>query len=181
MSDKEKKDKKEKLTKEWLFAEQLRLKEEQNFVEQQKNLLMIEFQKLAADKEMFHAEMKKQKAMLKAEALEMFHNATEGRHPFDSYEDEDVNDDETFDETSRGRFEDNVSTEDQVRLVSLGYFGGVTNYTSLKKRYKDLMKIYHPDNKNGDSFTVRCITKEYEILKEQYKDTKDHKEHKEKK
>ncbi len=49
-----------------------------------------------------------------------------------------------------------------------GFFGGVTNFLSLKKRYKDLMKLYHPDNKNGDEFTVMLINKEYEILKERF-------------
>lgn len=50
-----------------------------------------------------------------------------------------------------------------------GFFGGVTGQTSLKKRYKELMKIFHPDNKNGDAFTVACINKEYEMLKEKYR------------
>ncbi len=43
----------------------------------------------------------------------------------------------------------------------------VVKIDNLVKRYKELIKIYHPDNKNGDSFTVACITKEYEILKEE--------------
>ena len=47
-----------------------------------------------------------------------------------------------------------------------GFFSGVTGINSLRKRYKELMKIYHPDNKYGDSFTVACINKEYEIMKE---------------
>ena len=47
-----------------------------------------------------------------------------------------------------------------------GFFSGVTGINSLRKRYKELMKIYHPDNKYGDSFIVACINKEYEIMKE---------------
>ncbi|HAF26429.1 MAG TPA: hypothetical protein DCG85_03835 [Lachnospiraceae bacterium] len=49
-----------------------------------------------------------------------------------------------------------------------GFFGGVSNFLSLKKRYKDLMKLYHPDNKNGDEFTVTLINREYEVLKEKF-------------
>ena len=46
------------------------------------------------------------------------------------------------------------------------FFCGVTDAPSLKKRYKDLMKIYHPDNANGDNDTLLEITKEYNKLKE---------------
>lgn len=36
----------------------------------------------------------------------------------------------------------------------------------LKKRYKDLIKIYHPDNVAGDTRTVQEINKEYEKMKQ---------------
>lgn len=45
------------------------------------------------------------------------------------------------------------------------YFKGVRNQMALKKRYKDLMKIFHPDNVCGDKETVEKINKEYEALK----------------
>lgn len=45
------------------------------------------------------------------------------------------------------------------------YFKGVTNILGLKKRYKDLIKIFHPDNMCGDSQAVVQITNEYEELK----------------
>lgn len=44
------------------------------------------------------------------------------------------------------------------------YFNGVTDKASLKKRYHELLKIYHPDNQNGDTETVQRIQKEYEYL-----------------
>lgn len=47
-------------------------------------------------------------------------------------------------------------------------FKGVDDTTSLKKRYKDLIKIYHPDNSNGDKDLVQAITDEYEELKRFY-------------
>ncbi len=45
------------------------------------------------------------------------------------------------------------------------YFRGVTNSLALKKRYKDLLKIFHPDNMSGDSDTLIQINMEYEKLK----------------
>ena len=48
------------------------------------------------------------------------------------------------------------------------YFAGVTDKKSLKKRYHDLLKIYHPDNQNGDSSVSRQIQEEYKALSEKY-------------
>ena len=48
-------------------------------------------------------------------------------------------------------------------------FKGVTNELELKKRYKDLMKIYHPDNIAGDDTAVQEINKEYDLLKTEFR------------
>jgi len=45
------------------------------------------------------------------------------------------------------------------------FFKGVANELALKKRYKDLIKIYHPDNLDGDTCTIQEINREYERLK----------------
>ncbi len=45
------------------------------------------------------------------------------------------------------------------------FFRGVTHPLALKKRYKDLIKIYHPDNLGGDKSMLQQINKEYDHLK----------------
>ena len=45
------------------------------------------------------------------------------------------------------------------------FFKGITNAYALKKRYKDLIKIYHPDNENGDNYVLQEINDEYNELK----------------
>lgn len=45
------------------------------------------------------------------------------------------------------------------------FFIGVESHQALKKRYKDLIKIYHPDNLGGDTGTIQEINREYERLK----------------
>ena len=49
-------------------------------------------------------------------------------------------------------------------------FRGVNknNPLALKKRYKDLMKMFHPDNSAGDQEMVQLINEEYELLCRQY-------------
>lgn len=59
-------------------------------------------------------------------------------------------------ESSKSRF--NV---DDIGIL----FAGVKNHLALKKRYKDLIKIYHPDNLAGDKAVVQEINKEYDRLK----------------
>ncbi len=46
------------------------------------------------------------------------------------------------------------------------FFSGVSDKKALKKRYKDLIKIYHPDGETGDTATVAEINREYDNLKE---------------
>lgn len=45
-------------------------------------------------------------------------------------------------------------------------FRNVTNPLTLKKRYKDLVKIFHPDNLCGDEQLVQLINKEFVRKKE---------------
>lgn len=50
------------------------------------------------------------------------------------------------------------------------FFLGVNNEQSLKKRYKDLIKIYHPDNLSGDTGAIQEINREYDKLKQHYEE-----------
>lgn len=43
-------------------------------------------------------------------------------------------------------------------------FDGITDRESLKKRYRDLLKIYHPDNLNGNTIMTQKIQTAYEQL-----------------
>ncbi len=47
-------------------------------------------------------------------------------------------------------------------------FRGVNSFLALKKRYKDLIKMFHPDNVAGDHEMVQLINREYEELKKAY-------------
>ena len=52
------------------------------------------------------------------------------------------------------------------------FFKGVGTPLALKKRYKDLIKIFHPDNVAGDKDIIQRINKEYENLKVKYENVK---------
>lgn len=52
--------------------------------------------------------------------------------------------------------------------ISRLLFQGVKSQLALKKRYKDLLKMFHPDNIAGDHEMVLIINSAYEKLKEDY-------------
>ena len=45
------------------------------------------------------------------------------------------------------------------------FFSGVDSELGMRKRYKDLIKIFHPDNRDGDTGTLQVINKEYDKMK----------------
>lgn len=55
----------------------------------------------------------------------------------------------------------NYAPASNVKLL----FRGVNDSASLKKRYKELNKIFHPDNTHGDTELIKAINEEYEIQK----------------
>ena len=57
---------------------------------------------------------------------------------------------------------------DSSAYDNTSFFRGVDSELSLRKRYKDLLKIFHPDNKCGDTKTLLLIQTEYERIRRQY-------------
>ncbi len=54
------------------------------------------------------------------------------------------------------------ASEEAVKLL----FRGANNTLALRKRYRDLVKIFHPDNMFGDEELVQMINREYMKRKE---------------
>ena len=69
-----------------------------------------------------------------------------------------------FDQVQANSYEPVVETGNVVHGEM--FFAGVSNQKALKKRYKELIKIYHPDGAAGDTATVAEINREYDNLKE---------------
>jgi hypothetical protein len=57
---------------------------------------------------------------------------------------------------------------DNSAYDNTSFFRGVNNELELRKRYKELLKIFHPDNKCGDTKTLIKIQTEYENLRSRY-------------
>ncbi|MCR4587583.1 MAG: hypothetical protein K5682_04170 [Lachnospiraceae bacterium] len=81
-----------------------------------------------------------------------------------------LNDEKRKFERQKENFESGYQSSYQAQAAASGavFFRGVTNLFTLKKRYKDLIKLYHPDNLAGDKDTACLIREEYEMLKEKF-------------
>ena len=60
--------------------------------------------------------------------------------------------------------QDDIKIPNQQKEAPMSFFAGCNDAESIKKRYRDLSKIYHPDAASGDSSSFVNIQNEYEEL-----------------
>jgi predicted nuclease with TOPRIM domain len=152
----------------WLFNENIRLEAARNALQQTE-------QKFIAERRQFQEEMKElnqrlvqEKKRLK-EDLAFFDKKMEilksGFAQLDT--------DKQNLEKERERFalqkdailrEASYTRYDTVEIL----FMGTSNPLALKKRYKDLLKIFHPDNMAGDHEMIMAINKHYEKKRNEF-------------
>lgn len=60
------------------------------------------------------------------------------------------------------------SFDEKENITSGKFFAGIHSKEALKKRYHDLIKIFHPDNFDGDTTTLQEINREYDSLCKEY-------------
>lgn len=167
----------------WLFKEKLKMEAERKQLETERELLLKEQQQFEAEKKEYEYEMKSYMKKIRFEKERMkqeksffdtkfkilengFRQLAADKEQFqyekkmfetmkkvNQYHDE--MQDETFDYEDGG-------------YVPVFFFKGVNSPLGLKKRYKDLIKIFHPDNLFGDHDTILKINKEYEMMKKKY-------------
>ncbi len=109
--------------------EERRLAEKERLIKAKWELLEMELQKLAGEREAF--EKKKESEAVQADG-------TQSRMT--------------------------IKYPSEVEL----FFSGVENELDMKKRYRELIKIFHPDNASGDTQTLQMINRTYESLKKQF-------------
>lgn len=166
-------------SKSWLFEENIRLQEEKKRLdelsaelEQQK--LLIEEQSAKFIKE--RAEFRKEMTMLTAQVTKERQRLKQDEVFFDKKMEilkagfADLERDKKEVEAMKMRLEAQASFYGDDDVPGYGapiarmLFKGISNPLMLKKRYKDLIKIYHPDNIAGDHELFNAITVEYERL-----------------
>lgn len=139
-----------------VFEDRERLKKESDEVN---NRIVIERKRLKEEQQFFDKKMNILKNGF--EALEADRKALQNARKQFEYE--------------RGLYSSNRSSTiipKDNEDIAISLFKGVNSLLSLKKRYKDLLKIFHPDNMGGDHEMVLAINKIYEQLKKNYENSK---------
>ncbi len=80
----------------------------------------------------------------------------------EDYDDEDYDDDEYEDD----EYEDENETHSEKpassgNITSFNFFAGCSSRDSVDKKYKSLVKLYHPDNMDGDNAALQEINVQY--------------------
>lgn len=89
---------------------------------------------------------------------------------YEDYDDEDDEEDnEAYEEYQRQQArrewqERQMQERKKTEAPSPGFFNGCKDAASIKRRYRDLCKVYHPDAGNGSSEVFNKITEEYNRL-----------------
>ncbi|MBQ9438270.1 MAG: hypothetical protein IJU50_08045 [Lachnospiraceae bacterium] len=135
--------------KKWLFGENIRLGEERKKLDAYAEEISKEKAKLVQENELFDKKMQILTRGFDELNMDKKRFAEEKRR------------EEAW---LRQEREDLASIGDNVSV----FFKGVTNSFLLKKRYRDLLKLFHPDNMGGDHQMVIKINQEYDRLKNDF-------------
>ena len=84
------------------------------------------------------------------------------------YEDDNYADDDYEDEDFEDDYDDPGSRRDPAASSSFDFFAGCTNRESVDKKYKSLVKLYHPDNMDGDTAALQEINAQYAEAKKRF-------------
>lgn len=157
--------------KHWLFLENVRL-------QQERQELVEERQKITKEKEVFEKSVESHKSALEVQERKLCKQKEIFEKKWQILENElrryardrdRLAKDKIIIERERENLKRLQSqTKTNVITGSGRYFAGVSSVASLKKRYRELLKIYHPDNEAGDETAVLLINQEYKNLKKQY-------------
>lgn len=145
--------------KKWLFKEQIRLQELNRSLEDERKL--IEIQKGMLQRQ-------QSKSLLLKKQLESQKNLFDQKWLLLEKETRQLSLDKEKFNREKLIYKDKVYREARRSMANAEnvkiFFKGVVDTDSLKKRYKALLKIYHPDNMNGDNELLQAINTEYERL-----------------
>ena len=142
--------------KHFLFLESVRLSQEKNELDDERRKIELEWKKIAREKDLFEKQWKIVERELRRIGTDRDNIARDKAY----IEREKAN--------LRKLQQEQRKAASTVNVKSGTYFAGVSGATGLRKRYRDLLKVYHPDNGNGDSATLLAINTEYETVIKQF-------------
>ena len=155
----------------WLFQENIRLQNERNELEDMQDKLVEEKNRFRDEMDAVSRHIAMEQKRLREENLffdkklailqDGFRKLDEYRHRFEQ---------EKRRLEQSGRYQ---SQREDVELLGQGdniahvLFRSAGNPLTLRKRYRDLLKIFHPDNFCGDAELMQYINREFQRRREE--------------
>lgn len=152
--------------KKWLFKENIRIEADRKIIEEERKV--IEIQKGLLQRQ-------QNKNLLLKKQLENQKNLFDKQWQLLEIETRKLVCDQEKFKLEKLKYRDKVYREVRKNISEPAgtglFFKGVKDAGSLKRRYKELLKIYHPDNLNGDNSILQSINAEYEKMLKTYSGT----------
>lgn len=153
----------------WLFKENIRIQMERNELKRMEDKLIRERKQFQSEMEEVNHRLVVERKRLKQDEL-FFDKKMEilksGFAQLD-IERKKVERDRLILEADKNAHVSYTKQEKGMDMAEM-LFQGVNSPLALKKRYKDLIKMFHPDNIAGDHEMVLMVNKIYEELKRDY-------------
>ena len=152
----------------WLFKESCRLENQESALEERYNQLEIQEREFSEKHRKEYAKLEHDRKKLNEDKAFFEQKLDILKNGYDELQ---ADKKKVEQEWEKIRLEKMYMEEDMYSSGKL-FFKGVNSVLALKKRYKDLLKIYHPDNVGGDHEMVTIITAEYNQLLRQFEVSK---------
>ncbi|MBQ6589540.1 MAG: hypothetical protein IJI01_12800 [Butyrivibrio sp.] len=86
----------------------------------------------------------------------------------DEYEDDEIYEDDEYYEDDYDDEEDDTIEDKASAATTFDFFAGCSSRESVDKKYKSLVKLYHPDNMDGDTAALQEINVQYTEAKKRF-------------
>jgi len=136
----------------WLFSENVRVETEKKNLQEMQNRFLKERMQFQEEMKLLNQRIAASQQRLKQDELFFGKKMDILKSGFAQLEQDRAN----FEKQKRDMEREISSARSTTRMLSdSAFFIGVRDPMTLKKRYKDLLKIYHPDNLSGDKETMQ--------------------------
>ena len=155
--------------KSWLFKENIRLEMERNELKRMEDKLIKERKQFQSEMDEVNRRLAIERKRLKQKENVFDKKMEILKNGFVKLKEEKkkIEHDRIMLEAEKNAHTSYVKQEKGMELAGM-LFQGVNSQLTLKKRYKDLIKMFHPDNIAGDHDMVLIINRIYEELKRDY-------------
>ena len=150
----------------WLFKESVRLRDEKHELEMDRKDFLNERENSREEMRRYeeHLALRNRQLQRQEELIEQKHDVI--KRGFDELDRDRqaLNAREVALRTREAQLEERMAYTPDSSEVNDVLFRGADNILLLKKRYKDLMKMFHPDCLGGDTEMVKSLNKTYDRL-----------------